>query len=63
MAIFENIQEFVVRDLGGRTLRIETYLDDDDDGILTTVGLDLGTGDVFVFSIFCEEYDGTYGPN
>ena len=62
MAIFEDIQEFSVRNLSGRTLRIETYLDDDD-GILTTVGLDLGTGDVFVFSIFCEEYDGTYGPN
>lgn len=61
MATFENIQEFSVRDLSGRTLRIETYLDDD--GISTTVGLDLGTGDVFVFSIFCEEYDGTYGPN
>lgn len=61
MATFENIQEFSVRDLSGRTLRIETYLDDD--GISTTVGLDLETGDVFVFSIFCEEYDGTYGPN
>ena len=63
MATFGNIQESSVRNLSGRTLRIETYLDDDDDGILTTVGFDLGTGDVFVFSIFCEEYDGTYGPN
>ena len=62
MDTFENIQEFSVRDLSGRTLRIETYLDDDD-GILTTVGFDLGAGDIFVFSIFCEEYDGTYGPN
>lgn len=61
MATFENIQEFSVRDLSGRTLRIETYLDDD--GISTTVGLDLETGDVFIFGIFCEEYDGTYGPN
>lgn len=61
MDIFENIQEFSVRDLSGRTLRIETYLDDD--GISTTVGLDLETGDVFIFGIFCEEYDGTYGPN
>ena len=61
MAIFENIQEFSVRDLSGRTLRIETYLDDA--GISTTVGLDLETGDVFIFGIFCEESDGTYGPN
>ena len=61
MATFENVQEFSVRDLSGRTLRIETYLDDD--GISTTVGLDLETGDVFIFGIFCEEYDGTYGPN
>ena len=62
MATFENIQESSVRNLNGRTLRIKTYLDDDD-GILTTVGLDLGTGDVFIFGIFCEESDGTYGPN
>ena len=61
MAIFEDIREFSVRNLSGRTLRIETYLDDD--GISTTVGLDLETGDVFIFGIFCEEYDGTYGPN
>lgn len=63
MATFGNIQESSVRNLNGRTLKIETYLDDDDDGILTTVGFDLRTGDVFVFSIFCEEYDGTYGSN
>ena len=62
MATFGNIQESSVRNLNGRTLRIETYLDDDD-GILTTVGFDLGAGDIFVFIIFCEEYDGTYGPN
>ena len=62
MATFENIQESSVRNLNGRTLRIKTYLDDDD-GILTTVGLDLETGDVFIFGIFCEESDGTYGPN
>ena len=63
MATFGNIQESSVRNLNGRTLRIETYLDDDDDGISTTVGFDLETGDVFIFSIFCEESDGTYGPN
>lgn len=61
MAIFENIQEFSVYDLSGRTLRIETYLDDD--GISIIVGFDLGMGDVFIFGIFCEESDGTYGPN
>ena len=61
MATFENVQEFSVRDLSGRTLRIETYLNDD--GISTTVGFDLDTGDVFIFSVFCEESDGTYGPN
>ncbi len=50
-----------IRELSGRTLKIETLIDDD--SVLTTFGIDINTGDVFIFGIFCEESDGTYGPN
>ena len=50
-----------IRELSGRTLKIETLIEDD--GVLTTFGVDINTGDIFIFEISCEESDGTYGQN